>query len=94
MRIEKSAGREYNKIVVDLEAEVDNLVDELELMLDQSPDNRYSLEPGKKFAAKEFATDYQAKSIALANKRIELVIANENVAILFTDDDIVVKAEK
>lgn len=82
-RIEKSAKRECNKIVVDLDAKVDELTDELELMLDQSPDNRYSLEPGQKFAAHDFANNYQKISVALATKRIELAIAKENIQILF-----------
>jgi hypothetical protein len=86
MRIEKSAKREYNKIVVDLDAEVDALTDGLELMLDQSVDNRYSLQPGKQFAAEQFAADYQEKSIRLANKEIELSIARHNVDELFDDE--------
>ena len=82
-RIEKSAKREYNKIVVDLDARVDDLTDQMELMLDQSPDNRYSLEPGKKFDAVQFAADYQTKSVALATTKIELTIAKSNVKELF-----------
>ena len=85
-RIERSAKREYNKQVVNLEAEVDLVTDELELMLDQNVDNRYSLQPGKQFKAEEFAVDYQAKSILLANKEIELSIARANMAELFDDE--------
>ena len=36
-RIERSAKREYDKVVVALEAELDEITDEMELMLDQNP---------------------------------------------------------
>lgn len=86
-RIEKSAKREYNNIVVNLDAKIDELTDELELMLDQNPDNRYSLKPGQKFEAASFANDFQNKSIELANKKIELQIAQSNLEELFGDDE-------
>lgn len=86
-RIEKSAKREYDKLVTDLDAQVDELEDELELMLDQNPDNRYSLQPGAKFKASEFAKEYQDKSVLLENKKIEKQIALINVQELFGNDE-------
>lgn len=86
-RIEKSAKREYNQVLVTLDADIDNLKDELELMLDQNPDNRYSLKPGQSFDAKNFANDFHNKTISLANKEIEYKIAQTTYKELFGEDN-------
>jgi len=59
------------------------LEDKQELLLDQSPDNRYSLTLGKSFEAEKWTAEYQGLSIQIANKKIELAIARANYESLF-----------
>lgn len=82
-RIIKSAKVAQRAIVDKLDQEVMNLEDKRELMLDQSPDNRYSLTVGKSFEAEKWAAEYQSLSVQLANKKIELAIAQASYAELF-----------
>lgn len=82
-RIIKGAKGSQEDLVRTLDKECDDLTDKLELMLDQSPDNRYSLKPGKTFDADAFVSEYQNLSIQLANKKVELEIAKANLVDLF-----------
>jgi len=82
-RIIKSAKVAQRAIVDKLDQEVMTLEDKQELLLDQSPDNRYSLTLGKSFEAEKWAAEYQGLSIQIANKKIELAIARANYESLF-----------
>jgi len=82
-RIIKSAKVAQRAIVDKLDQELMNLDDKRDLMLDQSPDNRYSLTLGKSFESDKWAAEYQSISIQLANKKIELAIAQANYQDLF-----------
>lgn len=86
-RIVTSAKNAQEGIVRDLIDEINKLEDKREVMLDQSPDNRYSLKVGENFDAKKWVSDYQSLSIQLANKKIELAIAEENLTDLFSKED-------
>ncbi len=85
-RIVVSAKNAQEGIVRDLIDEINKLEDKREVMLDQSPDNRYSLKVGENFDAKKWVSDYQSLSIQLANKKIELAIAEENLTDLFSKE--------
>jgi hypothetical protein len=82
-RIIKSAKVAQRAIVDKLDQELMNLDDKRDLMLDQSPDNRYSLTLGKSFESDKWAAEYQSISIQIANKKIELAIAQANYQDLF-----------
>lgn len=82
-RVLTAAKNAQEAIVRDLVDEVNKLEDKREAMLDMSPDNRYSLSVGKDFDAKQWTKEYHALSIQLANKKIELEIAEENFKDLF-----------
>ena len=82
-RIIKGAKGSQEDLVRKLDKECDDLTDKLETMLDQSPDNRYSLKPGKNFESVKFVDEYHATSLELANKMIELQIAKTNLTDLF-----------
>lgn len=82
-RIIKSAKVAQRAIVDKLDQEIMNLEDKRDLMLDQSPDNRYSLTLGKSFEADKWAAEYQSLSISITNKKVELAIAQANNDILF-----------
>lgn len=82
-RIIKGAKGSQEDLVRKLDKECDDLTDKLETMLDQSPDNRYSLKPGKNFESSKFVDEYHATSLELANKTIELQIAQTNLKDLF-----------
>lgn len=82
-RIIKSAKVAQRAIVDKLDQEVMTLEDKRDLMLDQSPDNRYSLTVGKSFEAEAWATEYQALSVKITNKKVELAIAQANYKVLF-----------
>jgi hypothetical protein len=83
-RIVISAKNAQEGLVRDLIDDINKLEDKREVMLDQSPDNRYSLKVGENFDAKQWTKDYQSLSVQLANKRIELKIAEENLTDLFS----------
>ena len=82
-RVLTAAKNAQESIVRDLVDEVNKLEDKREAMLDMSPDNRYSLSVGKDFDAKQWTKDYHNLSIQIANKKIELEIAEENSKDLF-----------
>lgn len=82
-RLLKAAKGSHETLVKKLDNEVDQLEDKMERMLDQSPDNRYSLQVGKEFDAEAFTKEYQNLSVALANKKVELDIAETNFTFLF-----------
>lgn len=82
-RIIKGAKGSQEDLVRKLDKECDDLTDKLEMMLDQSPDNRYSLKPGKNFESVKFVEEYHNTSLELANKKIELEIAQNNLRDLF-----------
>lgn len=84
-RIVKSAKVSQRSIVDKLDQEVMNLEDKRELMLDQSPDNRYSLTVGKSFDADAWAKEYQELSIKIVNKKVELAVAQANYKELFNE---------
>jgi hypothetical protein len=81
----ESARAAQKKLVMDLEENIRVLEDKKELMLDQSPDNRYSLKVGEAFDAPAFVREYQDLSVKLINKRVELEIAERNSEDLFTE---------
>lgn len=85
-RVVKSAKVSQRGIVDKLDQEVMGLEDQRELMLDHSPDNRYSLTPGKAFEADKWAAEYHNLSVELTNKKVELAIARENYKVLFGED--------
>lgn len=82
-RILVGAKNAQESIIRDLVDEVNRLEDKREAMLDQSPDNRYSLKVGEGFDAKSWTKEYHSLSLQLANKKIELEIAEENFKDLF-----------
>lgn len=82
-RVIKSAKAAQADLVRKLDLEKDSLHDKLEAMLDQSPDNRYSLKVGKEFNADEFTVEFQKLSVELANKTIEHQIAEQNFEFLY-----------
>jgi hypothetical protein len=81
----ESARAAQKKLVMDLEENIRVLEDKKELMLDQSPDNRYSLKVGEAFDAPAFVREYQDLSVKLINKRVELEIAERNSEDLFAE---------
>jgi hypothetical protein len=82
-RTVESAFAAQQKLVMDLEERKRVLEDRRELMLDQSPDNTYSLQIGVAFDAQKFTTEYQKLSIDLINLEVELKIAKANSKELF-----------
>lgn len=82
-RIVKSAKAAQFTLCNKLDQELMGLEDKRDLMLDQSPDNRYSLTVGKSFEAEAWANEYQALSVEIANKKVELAIAQANYETLF-----------
>ena len=82
-RIVKSAKAAQFTLCNKLDQELMGLEDKPDLMLDQSPDNRYSLTVGKSFEAEAWANEYQALSVEIANKKVELAIAQANYETLF-----------
>lgn len=82
-RIVTSANNAQQAIVRDLVDKVNALEDKREVMLDQSPDNRYSLKVGEGFDAKKWTQEYHSLSLQLANTKVELAIAEENFNDLF-----------
>ncbi len=85
-RVLKSAKITQKSIVDKLDQEVMNLEDKREMMLDQSPDNRYSLTPGKSFDAEKWAAEYHSLSVQLVNKQVELTVARNNYKDLFGEE--------
>ncbi len=82
-RIIKSAKSAQFALCNKLDQELMGLEDKRDLMLDQSPDNRYSLTVRKSFAAEAWALEYQSLSVEIANKQVELAIAQTNYEKLF-----------
>lgn len=85
-RVLKSAKIAQKAIVDKLDQEIMNLEDKREMMLDQSPDNRYSLTPGKSFDSEKWAAEYQSLSIQVVNKQVELTVAKNNYKELFGEE--------
>lgn len=85
-RVIKSAKVSQRAIVDKLDKEVMQLEDKRELMLDQSPDNRYSLTPGQSFDSDKWANDYHNLSVELVNKKVELEVARNNYKELFGEE--------
>lgn len=56
-------------------------------LLDMSPDNRYSLRVGENFQADQWVSDYQNIGINIINNEVELKVAKQTFAELFTDVD-------
>lgn len=79
----ESASAAQKTLVMNLEEEIRQLEDKQEAMLDQSPDNRYSLKIGESFDSKKFVGDYQKISLDLLNKKVELDVAKKNLKDLF-----------
>jgi len=84
-RILTSAENAQESIIRNLVDEVNALEDKRDLMLDQSPDNSFSLTVGKDFEAGKWAKEYHSLSVQLMNKKVELAIARENQEDLFSD---------
>jgi hypothetical protein len=55
-------------------------------LIDLSPDNRYSLKIGKDFDGDKWVREYQDVSIKLINIKIELKVAEDTEAELFTEE--------
>lgn len=85
-RVLKSAKISQKAIVDKLDKEVMDLEDKREMMLDQSPDNRYSLTPGKTFDSDKWASEYHSLSVQLVNKEVELTVAKNNYRDLFGEE--------
>jgi hypothetical protein len=85
-RVIKSARVSQRAIVDRLDKEVMQLEDKREIMLDQSPDNRYSLTPGQSFDSDKWAQDYHTLSVELVNKKVELEVARNNYKELFGEE--------
>ena len=85
-RIIKSARLAQETLITALEQQLLSMEDDQEIMLDQSPDNRFSLTVGEKFKPKDWVDEYQALSIKVAEKRVELEIAQKNLEMLFSTD--------
>lgn len=82
-RMIKLAENAQKSLIQKLEDEITQLEDKQEMMLDNSPDNRYSLKVGEAFDANGWAAEYQTISLTIVNKKVELEIAKKNSAILF-----------
>lgn len=86
-RIIRSAQIAQKALCDKLEDEIIQLEDKREAMLDQSPDNRFSLKIGEAFEASKWAAEYQMLSVAIVNKKVEHKIASENMIELFETDE-------
>jgi len=82
-RIVKSAKVAQRGLVDKISQDLMLLEDKRDLMLDQSPDNRYSLTVGKSFEADKWTQEYHAISVSITNKKVELEIAQANFKELF-----------
>lgn len=82
-RITKQAKIAYEDDLRRLENRLLNLEDRREIMLDQSPDNRFSLKPGETFDARTWVAEYQKLSLEIATTVEEIAIAKEAIKYLF-----------
>lgn len=78
-----SASAAQLKLIMDLQERQRVLEDKRELMLDNSPDNTYSLKVGESFDGPRFVAEYQRLSIELINLEVEIKIAVSNNEELF-----------
>lgn len=85
-RVLKSAKISQKAIVDKLDKEIMDLEDKCEMMLDQSPDNRYSLTPGKSFDSDKWASEYHSLSVQLVNWKVQLTVAKNNYRDLFGEE--------
>ena len=83
MRTIESAQASPKKLIMDIEDKIRKIKDQQDLMLDNSPDNRYSLEVGKGFNSEEFVNKYHALNIEHLNLELELQVAKNNLPLLF-----------
>lgn len=82
-RITKQAKIAYEDDLRRMENKLLNLQDQREIMLDQSPDNRFSLKPGQTFDARSWVAEYQRLSVDIATTVEEIAIAEESIKFLF-----------
>ena len=82
-RVTKQARLAYDDVRRRLENKVLNLEDRRAILLDQSPDNRFSLKVGQEFDAKSWVDEYQRLSVDIETTKQELDIAEENFKALF-----------
>lgn len=83
--ITKLAEMAQEALVNNLEKEKIEIEMKKQEMLDMSPDNRYSLTVGENFKATDWTQEYQRLSLQLINLEIELKVAKETSADLFTE---------
>jgi len=55
-------------------------------LLDMSPDNRYSLKIGEDFNSDKWVQEYHKVSLNLLENEVELAVAENNMKVLFEDD--------
>lgn len=82
-RTVESARAAQQTLIMGLEERKRVFEDRRELMLDNSPDNTYSLKIGESFEGPKFAAEYQKLSIELINLEVELKVARANSKELF-----------
>jgi hypothetical protein len=84
-RVLKAAKNAAIAHIQTIENSIMKVEDEMEAMLDMSPDNRYSLKIGESFSGEEFITTYQAKALELHLLKQELKIAQDTNKDLFDE---------
>jgi len=86
-RVLKAAKNAANVHIQNIENKIMKIEDEMEAMLDMSPDNRYSLKIGESFDGEVFITEYQAKALELHLLKQELQLATKVNNELFNSND-------
>ena len=82
--VTKLAEMSQVSLVQNLEKKKIQLEMKKQEMLDMRPDNRYSLKVGENFDASRWIMDYQSLGIQLINTEVELKVAQQTTAELFT----------
>lgn len=86
-RISKGAHRAYTKLLMDLEAKQDAIIESIEASKDLSTSNsRDSMNAIDSFDAERWVSKFQANSVELELVGREIKIAEDNFGELFHDD--------
>lgn len=85
-RVVKSAVNGYSAMIQNLENEIMELEDKKEALLDQSPDNRYSLRIGETFDGIAWAKENHSLTMQITLKKEELRIMEDENNELFISD--------
>lgn len=86
-RISKSAYRAYTKLVMDLEAKRDAIIESIEASKDLSTSNsKDDINTINNFDSERWVSKYQANAVELELCDRELAIASKNFSILFDMD--------